>query len=183
RGRRGPRSRSHRRRRSRAGLHARLHRCVSAHRLGVCRYSAAPCDSQEISNEFPRPGGTRYGRSACAHRRPVMTCRRVILAVLFAAGASAAFAQSPEMPQPRHITLREAVDLALARNHAVCFAHFPAEERDHAKDVAKSSYFPQVRNDTTLVRLTDTQLVEIPAGGLGIVGLNPIPPQTLIPHY
>ena len=36
------------------------------------------------------------------------------------------------------------------------------EEKDRAKDVAKSGYFPQVRNDTTLVHLTDTQLVEIP---------------------
>src|SRR5262245_57427622 len=109
-----------------------------------------------------------------------MTCRRLILALLFAAGASAAFAQSNEMPRPRHITLREAVDLALARNHVVRLAQLSVEEKDHAKEVAKSSYFPQVRNDTTLVRVTDTQLVEVPAGGLGIVGPNPIPPQTLV---
>ena len=46
--------------------------------------------------------------------------------------------------------------------------------------MAKSGYFPQVRNDTTLVHLTDTQLVEIPAGGLGVVGVTPVPSQTLI---
>jgi outer membrane protein TolC len=37
-----------------------------------------------------------------------------------------------------------------------------------------------VKNDTTVVHLTDTQLVEIPAGGLGLIGPNPIPPHTLI---
>ena len=52
--------------------------------------------------------------------------------------------------------------------------------RSRAKDVAKSAYFPQVQNDTMLVHLSDTQLVEIPAGGLGVVGITPVPPQTLI---
>ena len=37
-----------------------------------------------------------------------------------------------------------------------------------------------MRNDTTVVHLTDTQLVEIPAGGLGVVGVTPVPSQTLI---
>jgi outer membrane protein TolC len=31
-----------------------------------------------------------------------------------------------------------------------------------------------------MVHLSDTQLIEIPAGGLGVVGSNPVPPQTLI---
>ena len=33
-----------------------------------------------------------------------------------------------------------------------------------------------------MVHLTDTQLVEIPAGGLGVVGASPIPPQTADPQ-
>ena len=109
-----------------------------------------------------------------------MTVRPSILALLLSAGTCAAFAQPPEPPAARRITLREAVDLALARNHAVRLARLSVDEKDRAKDVAKSAYFPQVRNDTTLVHLTDTQLVEIPAGGLGVVGVTPVPPQTLI---
>jgi outer membrane protein TolC len=54
------------------------------------------------------------------------------------------------------------------------------EEKERANDAARSGYFPQVRNETTLVHLSDTQLVEIPAGGLGIVGLTPIPSQSII---
>ena len=109
-----------------------------------------------------------------------MTVRASIFALLFSAGTCAAFAQQPEPPAARRITLREAVDLALAHNHAVRLAQLSVDEKDRAKDVAKSAYFPQVRNETTLVHLTDTQLVEIPAGGLGVVGATPVPPQTLI---
>ena len=109
-----------------------------------------------------------------------MTLRVSTFALLLCAGTSAAFAQQPETPTARRITLPEAVDLALAHNHGVRLAQLSVQEKDRAKDVAKSDYFPQVRNDTTLVHLTDTQLVEIPAGGLGVVGVTPVPSQTLI---
>jgi outer membrane protein TolC len=78
------------------------------------------------------------------------------------------------------MTLTEAVDLALARNHAVRLARLSVDEKNRVKEIAKSAYLPQVRNETTVVHLTDTQLVEIPAGGLGVVGASPVPPQTLI---
>ena len=101
-----------------------------------------------------------------------MTGRPFILALLYFAGTCAAFAQPSGPPAARRITLREAVDLALANNHAVRLAQLSVDEKDLAKDVAKSAYFPQVRNETTLVHLTDTQLVEIPIGGLGIIGFT-----------
>jgi outer membrane protein TolC len=109
-----------------------------------------------------------------------MTVRASIFALLFSAGTCAAFAQQSEPAAARRITLREAVDLALAHNHGVRLAQLAVDEKDRAKAVARSDYFPQVRNETTLVHLTDTQLVEIPAGGLGVVGGTPVPPQTLI---
>ena len=94
-----------------------------------------------------------------------MTVRASILALLFSAGTCAAFAQQPEPPAARRITLREAVDLALAHNHAVRLAQLSVDEKDRAKEVAKSAYFPQVRNDTTLVHLTDTQWSKFPPAG------------------
>jgi outer membrane protein TolC len=108
-----------------------------------------------------------------------MTFRVSIFALLLSASTSATLAQQAGTPAARRLTLREAVDLALARNHAVRLAQLSVDEKDRAKEVARSAYFPQVRNDTTLVHLTDTQLIEIPAGGLG-VGVTPIPSQTLI---
>ena len=109
-----------------------------------------------------------------------MTLRVSIVALLLSATTSSAFAQQPEMPAARRLTLREAVDLALARNHAVRLAQLSVDEKDRAKEVARSGYFPQVRNDTMMVHVTDTQLIEIPAGGLGSVGTSPVPPRTLI---
>jgi outer membrane protein TolC len=109
-----------------------------------------------------------------------MTLRVSICALLLSACTAAALAEQPEAPAARRITLREAVDLAVEHNHAVRLARLSVDEKDRAKDVAKSGYFPQVRNDTTLVHLSDTQLIEIPAGGLGAVGTTKLPPQTLI---
>lgn len=109
-----------------------------------------------------------------------MTVRPLAIALFLAASIGPAFAQQPEPPAARRITLQEAVDLALAHNHVVRLARLSADEKDHAKDAAKSGYFPHVRNDTVAIHLTDTQLVEIPAGGLGVIGANLIPPQPLI---
>jgi outer membrane protein TolC len=109
-----------------------------------------------------------------------MTFRISFVALLLSATTSTAFAQQAEPPAARRLSLREAVDLALARNHAVRLAQLSIDEKDRAKEAARSGYFPQVRNDTTLIHVTDTQLIEIPAGGLGGVGTTLVPPRTLI---
>jgi outer membrane protein TolC len=103
-----------------------------------------------------------------------------MFALLLYVGTGAAFAQQPDTQAARRLTLREAVDLALAHNHSVRLARLSVDEKDRAKDVAKSGYFPHVHNETTVVHLTDTQLIEIPAGGLGVIGPNRVPPETLI---
>jgi outer membrane protein TolC len=81
---------------------------------------------------------------------------------------------------PRQITLQEAVQLALKHNHDIRIAGYSVEEKEHAKQVAKSSYFPSIRNDSNFMHATDTQLIEIKAGGLGIAGGTAIPPQDAI---
>jgi outer membrane protein TolC len=81
---------------------------------------------------------------------------------------------------PRHITLQEAVQLALKHNHDIRIAGYTVEEKQHAKEVAKSSYFPSIRNDSNFLHLTDTELIEIKAGGLGVAGGTPIPPVNSI---
>jgi outer membrane protein TolC len=94
--------------------------------------------------------------------------------------SSPASGQTTGTQSPRLITLREAVELALQRNHVVRLAGLEVEEHEHVKEAAKSAYFPSVRNDTNLAHVSDTQLIEIPAGGLGAVGSNLVPPQPLI---
>src|ERR1700756_893779 len=76
---------------------------------------------------------------------------------------------------PRHITLQEAVQLALKHNHDIRIAGYTVEEKQQAKQVAKSSYFPSIRNDSSFMHVTDTQLIQIRSGSLGIAGGTPIP--------
>jgi outer membrane protein TolC len=78
----------------------------------------------------------------------------------------------------RHISLDEAVQMALKHNHVVRIAGYQVEEKEHAKDVAHSAYLPVLRNDSSLLRLTDTQFIGIPAGSLGTVAGAPFPATT-----
>jgi len=89
-------------------------------------------------------------------------------------------AQETKSPAPRRITLDEAVQLALKHNHVVRIAGYKAEEKEHAKDVARSSYFPLLRNDSNALRVTDTQFIGIPAGSLGTVGGSPLPERSVV---
>ncbi|HET6931576.1 MAG TPA: TolC family protein, partial [Candidatus Acidoferrum sp.] len=105
--------------------------------------------------------------------------KRKILTLLTATALCAYVALADETggaAPPRHITLREAVQLALKHNHDVRIAAYTVEEKQHAKDVAKSSYFPSIRNDSSFLHITDAQLIEIEAGSLGTAAGTPIPP-------
>jgi outer membrane protein TolC len=101
----------------------------------------------------------------------------LICSVLFSAPA---FAQEQKVAADRPITLDEAVQLALKHNHYVRLAGYRAEESQHAKDAARSSYFPNLRNDTMAGHVTDTQFIAIPQGKLGTAAGTPIPEQTAV---
>ena len=99
-----------------------------------------------------------------------------LLLIALVLSAALAFAGEPGGTAPaRHITLHEAVQLALQHNHNVRIAAYKVEEKQHAKEVAKSEYFPTIRNDSNFVHLTDTQLIQISAGSLGTVAGSPVP--------
>lgn len=105
-------------------------------------------------------------------------------AVLFLAGITFCVGgflcgQEAKTPATRHLTLEEAVQLALRHNHAVRIAGYQVGEKEHAKDVARSAYYPLLRNDSNVLRLTDTQFIGIPAGSLGTVEGTPFPAQSL----
>ena len=93
---------------------------------------------------------------------------------------TAAAEESGNTAHPRHITLQEAVQLALHHNHNIRIAGYTVEEKQHAKEAAKSSYFPSIRNDSSFMHVTDTQLIEIKAGSLGVAGGTAIPPANAI---
>jgi outer membrane protein len=109
--------------------------------------------------------------------------KRKALTLLTASALSACLALADETGSTapsRRITLREAVQLALKHNHNVRIALYGVDEKQHAKEAAKSSYFPSIRNDSSFLRLTDTQLIQIAPGSLGVAAGTPIPPVNSI---
>jgi len=103
----------------------------------------------------------------------------LLMAIPFAACLAGA-EETGDAPPSRHMTLQEAVQLALKHNHDIRIASYTVEEKQHAKEIAKSSYFPSIRNDSSFLHVTDTQLVEINAGSLGVAGGTQIPPVSSI---
>jgi outer membrane protein TolC len=98
--------------------------------------------------------------------------------IFLQAGSVAAQEANPHTP--RRITLEEAVQMALKHNHVVRIAAYKVEEKEHAKDVARSAYFPVLRNDSNLLRVTDTQFIGIPAGSIGTVSGTSLPERSVI---
>ena len=89
-------------------------------------------------------------------------------------------AQDVKPTASRSITLDEAVQLALKHNHVVRIAGYRLQEKEHAKNIARSAYFPVLRNDSTVAHLTDTQFIGIPAGSLGTVSGTTLPERSII---
>jgi outer membrane protein TolC len=105
--------------------------------------------------------------------------RALSVILLLSSFAVSVRAQTAEQ-SPRHITLDEAVQLAVKHNHAVRLATYRVEEAQHAKDAARSSYLPSIRNDSSAGHLTDTQFIAIPQGSLGTAAGTAIPERTAV---
>jgi outer membrane protein TolC len=99
--------------------------------------------------------------------------------LLFLGSLTFAGAQEQAGTSPRHLTLQEAVQLALKHNHVVRIAGLRVEEMQHAKEKAKSGYFPTIKNESRVFTVTDTQFIQIAAGSLGTVAGTPIPDSSV----
>ena len=82
----------------------------------------------------------------------------LLMAMAFSSCLAAAEETGNTAPS-RHMTLQEAVQLALKHNHNIRIAGYTVEEKQQAKEFAKSSYFPSIRNDSSFMHVTDTQLI------------------------
>jgi outer membrane protein TolC len=104
--------------------------------------------------------------------------RQLLVAMLFLSASLMPVRAQNDAQAPRHITLSEAVQLALKQNHLVRIAALRVAEKQDAKEIAKSAYLPSVRNESAIARVTDTQFIEIAPGSLGTVAGTPIPQAT-----
>ncbi len=94
--------------------------------------------------------------------------------VLFAAGREA----SAE-PVKQSLTLSQAVELALKQNSLLKISRTKVEERDQKIVSERAQYFPLLSNNTKYMALSNRQLITIPAGSLGNVGVGPFPTQDI----
>jgi len=79
-----------------------------------------------------------------------------------------------------HLTLPQAIDLALKQNRSLGLARLGVTDSEHKKQVARSDYFPHIKNESGVLHITELAGVEIPAGAFGNhASTGAIPGQTL----
>jgi len=98
---------------------------------------------------------------------------------LIAAGFSVLAAAPQYAADMRHLTLTEAVHLALAQNRALKIARLKVLENEQKKAGEHSGYFPALTNQSNVVHTTETTQIGIPTGALGVVNGTAIPAQEL----
>ena len=103
-------------------------------------------------------------------------------AILFRALAIAGIAGSSAVPQyaadVRHLTLTEAVHLAISQNRALKIARLKVTENEQKKAGERSAYFPSLTNQSNVLHVTELQNIGIPAGAFGTVGGSFVPRRT-----
>jgi outer membrane protein TolC len=97
---------------------------------------------------------------------------------IVASGALAVVSAVPqEAAEVRHLTLTEAVHLAVNQNRALKIARLKVTENEQKKAGERSEYFPKITNQSNLLHITELQNIGIPAGAFGTVGGALVPAQ------
>ncbi len=82
---------------------------------------------------------------------------------------------------PMQLTLSQAIDLALKQNRDIKLAQLAVVDSQHKKEIARSDYFPHIRNQSSVLHITDLAGVNIPAGAFGNhPDTGPIPDRNLV---
>jgi outer membrane protein TolC len=94
------------------------------------------------------------------------TCKTIqllsVLALLVAAQSAVG-----QNNAPMQLTLSHAIDLALKQNRDIKLAQLAVVDSQHKKEIARSDYFPHIRNESSVLHITDLAGVSIPAGAFG----------------
>ena len=99
--------------------------------------------------------------------------------IVSVAALSALAAAPQNAAEVRRLTLTEAVHLAISQNRALKIARLKVVENEQKKAGEHSAYFPQITNQTNLLRVTELQNITLPAGALGTAAGALIPPQNI----
>ncbi len=99
---------------------------------------------------------------------------------LLAVGIAALSAPSPSAAETRHLTLTEAVHLAISQNRVLKIARLKVNETEQKKAGERSGYFPSITNQSNLLHISELQNIGVPAGALGQVGGELVPGRGII---
>jgi outer membrane protein TolC len=81
---------------------------------------------------------------------------------------------------PVHLTLDQAIDLAVKQNRSIHLRSLSVDEMRSKKDEARSNYLPQMKTTGSVLHITELSGVEIPAGSFGnFLSTGPVPSRSL----
>jgi outer membrane protein TolC len=81
---------------------------------------------------------------------------------------------------PMHLTLDQAIDLALKQNHSIHLRSLSVDQMRSKKDEARSNYLPQIKASGSVLHVTEFAGIEIPAGAFGsFPSTGPVPSKSL----
>ena len=95
--------------------------------------------------------------------------------ILATAGLAALSAVPQNAADARHLTLTEAVHLAISQNRTLKIARLKVLENEHKKAGEHSAYFPLITNQSNALHITELENVVVPAGVFGTVAGTPVP--------
>jgi outer membrane protein TolC len=99
--------------------------------------------------------------------------------ILAMPGLAALLAAPQYAADTRHLTLTEAVHVAINQNRALKVARLNVVEKEQRKAGERAGYFPLLTNQSNILHITELQNVVIPGGAFGTVAGVPIPTQGL----
>ena len=124
-----------------------------------------------IARQTYRPG-SRFGRHTSTRQR--------IFRFTATTGALFLCAISSLANEARHLTLSEAVHLALQQNRTLKIARSKVQENDYRKEAARSDYLPTITNQSNVLHITELQNVFVPAGAFGAAAGVPVPNRSTL---
>jgi outer membrane protein TolC len=95
----------------------------------------------------------------------------LLVASFFTVRHAVAQAESPvstDNARPtRSLTLSRAVELAMQNNRRLKLAHLSVEDNEAKRTIARSNYYPHIKNESMVLHVTELEGIDIPAGAFG----------------
>lgn len=105
-----------------------------------------------------------------SHRTTPRSALLIFLMDMFICVLSLIYVRVPALAQSSSslsLTLSQAIDLALKQNRGLKLAQLSVVDSEQRKELARAAYFPQIKNESSVLHVTQLEGVAIPAGAFG----------------